>query len=329
MEANEITLFALSDSRSFGERVAGRLNISLGELEERDFADGEHKIRPLVNVRGRDVFIIQSLYSDMHRSVNDKLCRLLFFLNCLRDNSAARVTAVIPYLAYARKDRKTQARDPVTSRYVAALVEAMGTDRVISMDVHNLAAYQNGFRCHSDHLEATPLFIDYFASLLHDKDKIAVMSPDTGGIKRARRFGEALARALDRQLSFAFMEKERAKGVLTIGQLVGDVRDSAVLIVDDLIASGGTLLGAVAACLEKGADKVYAAASHGLFVGAADKLFTGDELEQVIVTDTVPPFRLDHGLVRHKLVVLPASELFADAIRRIHEGGSLVELLNR
>jgi ribose-phosphate pyrophosphokinase len=118
-------------------------------------------------------------------------------------------------------------------------------------------------------------------------------------------------------------------GVLTIGQLVGDVRDSAVVIIDDLIASGGTLLGSVAACLEKGADKVYATASHGLFVGAADKLFTGDELEQVIVTDTVPPFRLDHDLVRHKLVVLPASELFADAIRRIHEGGSLVELLNR
>ncbi|MEK7716281.1 MAG: ribose-phosphate pyrophosphokinase-like domain-containing protein, partial [Pseudomonadota bacterium] len=134
-------LFALHPSRSFGEDVARQLGISLSACEERDFEDGEHKSRPLVNVRNQDVFVIQSLYADTKQSVNDKLVRLLFFIGALKDASAARVTAVVPYLSYARKDAKTQTRDPVTTRYVAQIFEAVGTDRVITMDVHNLAAF--------------------------------------------------------------------------------------------------------------------------------------------------------------------------------------------
>jgi len=331
MGEESIALFALGASRSFGERIASKLNIPLSEHEERDFEDGEHKVRPLVNVRGRDVFVIHSLYSDHQQSVNDKFCRLLFFLGCLKDASAARVTAVIPYLAYARKDRKTQPRDPVTSRYVASLIEAMGTDRVITLDVHNLAAYQNAFRCRCDHLEANPLLVDHFVSLLKEggqgQRQLTVLSPDAGGVKRARRFGEALGRALEQEVGFAFMEKARAKGILTIGQLVGDVDGSTVIIIDDLIASGGTLLGAARTCRQRGAARIYAAASHGVFIGGADKLLAADELERVIVTDTIPPFRLDPALASQKLTVLPASDLFAEAIRRLHDGGSLVDLM--
>jgi len=331
MEHAPLTLFALGSSRSFGERIANKLNIPLSELEEREFEDGEHKSRPLVNVRGKDVFVIQSLYSDHQQTVNDKFCRLLFFLGCLKDASAARVTAVIPYLAYARKDRKTQPRDPVTSRYVACLIEAMGTDRVITLDVHNLAAYQNAFRCRCDHLEANPLFVDHFVSIVQNEPdkarRITILSPDEGGVKRAKRFGEALGRALGSELGFAFMEKARAKGVLTIGQLIGEVKDCTVIIIDDLISSGGTLLGAAQTSRERGAVKIYAAASHGVFVGGADKLLAVDALTQVIVTDTIPPFRLDPALAKRKLTILPASDLFAEAIRRIHDGGSLVELM--
>src|SRR4030066_1743518 len=154
-EADALALFAVNASRVFGEQVAQQLGIALGAHEEREFDDGEHKIRPRGNVRAQDVYVIQSLYSDPTQSVNDKLCRMLFFLGALRDAAAGRVTAAIPYLAYARKDSKTQTRDPVTTRYVAALIEAVGTDRVVTLDVHNLAAYQKGFRCPAEHLEGT------------------------------------------------------------------------------------------------------------------------------------------------------------------------------
>ncbi|MCK4867236.1 MAG: ribose-phosphate pyrophosphokinase-like domain-containing protein, partial [Alphaproteobacteria bacterium] len=146
MTGSDITLFALNASRAFGERVAERLGIALGQHEERDFEDGEHKARPLENARGRDVFVVQSLYGEAGESVNDKLLRLLFFIGALKDASAAEVTAVVPYLGYARKDRKTKSRDPVTTRYVAALFEAVETERVVTIDVHNLAAFQNAFR---------------------------------------------------------------------------------------------------------------------------------------------------------------------------------------
>lgn len=336
-------LFALQASRSFGEDVARQLGISLSAHEEREFEDGEHKSRPLVNVRNKDVYVIQALYgdvqgntnvagaeragaTDLRQSVNDKLVRLLFFIGALKDASAARVTAVVPYLAYARKDAKTQTRDQVTTRYVAQIFEAVGTDRIVTMDVHNLAAFQNAFRCRTDHLEATKLFVAHFASLLKEEPQIAVVSPDIGGMKRAERFRQALGHALSRELNVAFMEKARAKGVMRAGRLTGEVAGAAIII-DDLISTGGTLLHAAAACREGGAKKVYAAASHGIFVGNANRLLSGTELDQVVITDTVPPLRLDRDLARNKLAVLPAAPLFAEAIRRIHTGESLVDLL--
>jgi ribose-phosphate pyrophosphokinase len=318
-------IFALHASRSFGEAVARALGSDLAAHEEREFEDGEHKARPRVNVRGRDVFVIQSLYADAGQSVNDKLVRLLFFLGALRDASAGRVTAVVPYLAYARKDAKTQTRDPVTTRYVAQLFESVGTERMVTLDVHNLAAFQNAFRIRSDHLEAAKLFVAHFAARL-GAEPVTVVSPDIGGVKRAERFRQALGRAVNRELGAAFLEKARAKGVMRGGKLVGDVAGAAIVI-DDLISTGGTLLHAAAACREHGATKVYAAATHGVFTGGAVRLFSGAELDQVVVSDTIPPFRLDPEAARGKLVVLSAAPLFAEAIRRIHGGGSLVELM--
>ena len=318
-------LFALQAGHAFGEEVARHFGNILGAHEEREFEDGEHKSRPLVNVRNKDIFVIHSLYADSQQSVNDKLVRLLVFIGALKDASAARITAVVPYLAYARKDAKTQTRDPVTTRYVAQLFEAVGTDRVVTMDVHNLAAFQNAFRCRTDHLEATKLFVAHFASLLKEEPQITVVSPDIGGMKRAERFRQALGRALNRELNVAFMEKARAKGVMCGGRVIGDVAGTAIII-DDLISTGGTLLHAAAACRESGASKVYAAATHGVFVGNANKLLSGAMLDGVVVTDTIPPFRLDPELARNRLTVLSAAPLFAEAIRRIHSGGSLVEL---
>jgi len=329
LNQNDIILFALNATRTFGEQVAARLDLPLAEHEEREFEDGEHKTRPLTSVRGRDVFVIQSLYSDDRESVNDKFCRLLFFIGCLKDASAARITAVLPYLAYARKDRKTQPRDPVTTRYVAAMLEAVGADRVVTLDVHNLAAFQNAFRCHTDHLDTHGLFADHFAALLGAEENITVVSPDVGGVKRAESFRQVLGGRLRRELPVAFMEKARARGVLSIGRLVGDVAGNVAVIIDDLISTGGTLLGAAQACKAQGASRVFAAAAHGVFVGKASQVLAAPVLERVAVTDTILPFRLDPALVRDRLTVLPAAPLVAEAIQRIHTGGSLVELLAR
>ncbi len=326
MTIGDIRLFALDASRAYGEKIAGKLGVQLSPHEERSFEDGEHKARPLENVRGRDVFVVQSLYGDGGQSVNDKLCRLLFFVGALRDAAAAHATAIVPYLCYARKERKTKFRDPVTTRYIAALFEAVGVDRVVTLDVHNLAAYQNAFRCATEHLEARMLFVDYFTPLLRDEESI-VLSPDEGGLKRADAFRRALSRALDRQIPTGFMEKRRSRGVISGETLFADVKGRTVLIIDDLISTGTTLLRAARAAREHGARRVYAAASHGLFIGQANQLLTDPALDKVVVTGSVPPFRLDPNIVQEKLVVLDAAGLFAEAIRRMHEGGSIVELL--
>ncbi len=322
---NELSLFALNASREFGQRVAEALGVPLSAHEEREFEDGEHKARALESVRGRDLYVLQSLYGDSSQSANDKLVRLLFFIGALRDATAGRITAVLPYLCYARKDRRTKSRDPVSTRYVAAVLEAVGADHVVTLDVHNLAAYENSFRIPADHLEAKKLFVDYFSSIVAG-DEVAVVSPDVGGVKRAEAFREALEGRLGRPVSRAFMEKQRSSGVVSGDRLVGEVAGRTVIIIDDLISSGTTLARAAAAC--GGARRIYAAASHGLFAQKAGEVLGASPISEIVVTDTVPPFRLEAAAARDKLRILGTAPLFAEAIRRMHSGGSIVELLN-
>jgi ribose-phosphate pyrophosphokinase len=326
MTENDLALFTLNRSREFGEQVAQRLGLTLSRHEEREFEDGEHKARPLENVRGRDVYVIHSLFADQQQSGNDKLCRLLFFIGALKDAAAARVTAVVPYLAYARKDRKSQPRDPVTTRYVAALFEAVGADAVVTMDVHNLAAFQNAFRCHTDHLEANKLFVDHFAPLVRNGE-VVVVSPDAGGIKRADRFRKFLERIIGKPVGAAFAEKYRSQGVVSGEMLMGDVAGKQAIIIDDLISTGTTIVRTARACRDRGAKKVVAAATHGLFMDDASRVLVEPALEQIIVTDTVPLLRLKEGPVKSKVTVLQSAELFAEAIRRMHSSGSITELL--
>jgi ribose-phosphate pyrophosphokinase len=326
MNNQDPCLFALDATREFGEEVALHLGLQLSPHEEQGFDDGEHKARPLANVRGRDVFVLHSLHSDAGQSVDDKLCRLLFFISALKDASAASVTAVVPYLAYSRKDQQSKPRDPVTTRYVARMFEAAGTDRVVTLDVHNLAAFQNAFRCVTEHLRADGLFVRHFVPLLRAGEAV-VVSPDAGGIKRAERFRQRLSDALGRPVAAAFAEKHRNGNVLTGELIVGDVQGRCAIILDDLISTGSTIARTVKACRSLGAASVYAAASHGLFVGDAAQLLADDALTGIVVTDSVPPFRLGEGKARAKLTVLSCAHLFAEAIRRIHEGGSIVELL--
>ena len=320
-----LLLFGLEGSRPYAELVAQHLGLSLSPHEEREFEDGEHKARPLVNVRDRDVFVLHSLYGDAKQSGNDKLCSLLFFIGALKDAAAARVTAIVPYLAYSRKDRKSKARDPVTTRYVAALFEAVGADDVVTVDVHNLAAFQNAFRCRTEHLQATGLFVAHFAPLIAGSE-VVVVSPDAGGIKRAEHFRQQLSKAGGGPVGSAFIEKYRSDEVVSGGQLVGDVRGKVAIVIDDLISSATTLRRAAESCRQGGASRVFGAATHGLFTGDAAANLASAALDELIVTDTVPAFRLEGSLAKTKVTVVSCAGLVAQAISRLHTGGSITEL---
>lgn len=316
-------LFALQPSRGLGERVAACLDLPLAPVEERDFADGEHRSRPLASVRGRDVFVLLSLHGDDILSPDGKLCRLLFFAGTLKDAAAARVTVVAPYLCYARSERRTRPRDPVATRYLASLFEAVGTDCVVTLDVHDLAAFQNAFRCRTEHLEARSLFVQRFAPLLAGRDAV-VVSPDAGGFKRAELFRRSLGKALGRDVPMAFIAKRRLDG-LEGHEVVGDVEGRVAILLDDLISTGSTLCRAARACRDQGAAEVHAAATHGLFVGGAPELMAEPSLARLTVTDSVAPFPIEPG---ERLATVGIAPLLAAAIERLHDDESLAELLD-
>lgn len=308
--------------------MAEQLGTELGRLEEREFEDGEHKVRPLQSVRGHDVYVLHSLYGEPGASPDDKLVRLLFLLGALRDAGVERLTAVVPYLCYMRKDARTQPRDALSSRYIAQWFEALGVDRIVALEVHNPAAYSNAFRIPAEHLSSGPPLAAHLAAML-GAEEIAVVSPDPGGFKRADRLRAVLAKRLRRDVEFALMEKRRARGELTTGRLVGDVSGRTAVIIDDLVASGSTLAAAARACRASGARRVIAAAAHGLFVSPANRILSGDELDRIVVTDSVPALRLDSDLLKRKVDVVSIAPLLAAAVERLHGDGSLVELLEQ
>jgi ribose-phosphate pyrophosphokinase len=279
----------------------------------------------LDSVRDADVYVIQSLHGGPSESANDKLCRLLFFIGTLKDAGAARVTAVVPYLCYARKDRRTKPNDPVTTRYMAGLFESVGTDAIVTLEVHNPAAFENAFRCRTVTLTAAPLFVDYVKSLSHDR--LSVVSPDPGGVKRAELFREALEAAVGRPVGKAFADKHRSAGIVTGDLFVGDVAGATTLIIDDLISTGNTLVRAARAAHKAGASRVIALVTHGLFMPGAAEVIADPAIERFVVTDAVPPFRLGPGVARDRIEFIPAAPLLAEAIRRLHAGQSLTELL--
>jgi ribose-phosphate pyrophosphokinase len=336
-----LRLFALRATDGFGREIAEALALPLAAHEERDFEDGEHKTRPLENVRGADVYVVQSLHGGPVESANDKLCRLLFFIGALKDAGAARVTAVAPYLCYARKDRRTKPGDPVTTRYMAGLFEAVGTDVIVTLDVHNPAAFENAFRCPTVALTAAPLFVDYCRALIPEnlnanpgenlnenpRASICVVSPDPGGVKRAELFREALEAAISRPVGKGFAEKHRSAGVVTGDLFVGDVVGATALIIDDLISTGGTLVRAARAARQAGAQQVIALVTHSLFTSGASAAIADPAIDRLVVTDTVPPFRLGADAPWDKVDTVRAAPLLAETIRRLHDGRTLTDLM--
>ncbi|WP_095195286.1 ribose-phosphate pyrophosphokinase [Pseudomonas sp. Irchel 3A7] len=302
-------LFALQGTELYASRIAQRLGCPLGRHEERDYEDGEHKCRPLDSVNGREVVVFHSLYGDGLQSANDKLCRLLFFCGALKDAGARHVQVVTPYLCYGRKDRRSQPQDPTITRYVATFFEASGVDRLIALDVHNPAAFDNAFRIPAWNLQCTELFAEHFAGLVGNAEVVAV-SPDSGGTKRAEQFRQALERQLGRSVGSALMEKHRNQATLTGTLLIGEVSGKTAIVFDDLISTGETLKHAGLACQKAGAARLFAAATHGLFT-AGSRLFDPPLFEHIAITDSVPPFRLPPDCIARHVQVLDSTALTA------------------
>lgn len=324
---SEPAIFSLNSGLEFAASVAEHLGVDPAHHEERDFEDGEHKIRPLESMRGRDVYVIESLYSDDELSVNDKLVRLLFLINALRDSTPARINLITPYLAYARKDRRTKAYDPVTTRYLAQLFETAGVDLVVAIEVHNVAAFENAFRCSSVTLNAEALFAEHFLKTL-PPDRLCVASPDAGGVKRAESFRETLQSQVEPEISSALLQKKRSSGVVSgQAEVAGDVRDRDVILLDDLIATGTTLARAAGALRDQGARSVTAAATHGIFSSESDSILATELLDAIVITNSVHSNRITTPELLDKLTVLDLTPLVAAVIRRLHDGASVIDLV--
>jgi ribose-phosphate pyrophosphokinase len=322
--AQPALLCTLSESGRLGKDIAGRARIEILPLEERPFEEGEFKLRPLDSVRGRTIYVVQSLAGSPEAPVSQRLVRLLFLLFGLRDAGAARVVALIPYLSYARKDRRTQSRDPVNTRYVAQLLEATGVSGLVCLDVHNPAALDNAFRIPVDHLSALPMFVRHVADRL-PADNLAVASPDVGGVKRAQIFREMLTKQIGREVDLVFVEKRRAQGVVSGGTVVGSVEGRTVIVLDDLCASGQTLIRAAGSLREAGAAAVHVAFTHAPLARGIEAVCNCAEIASVVTTDSAGPAVATH----ERLTELHVAPLYAEVVSRMVAGAPLAPLLHR
>lgn len=356
---NTLRIFGLGGSRPFAQQVAKtasswdvaeifptgtdpntiwefkRQNPDLGNgrlsfhAEERR-PDGEAYTISLDNVRGCDVFVITSLYGDEDECVDEKLMKAAIFINTLRHASAARITLVCPYLCYMRQDRKLGSRAPIATQAVAMMLEAVGMDRLLTMDVHNLGAEQNAFRVPIDNLEARKLLADAIAEDMKKDYKVRkykVLSPDAGGTARTKQMQASISKRFGDEVGIVYADKTRTGSSSVNVQIVGDVEGCNIIAIDDMISTGSTIAEVALAVNEAGGNMWGVAATHGLFVNGASEKMAG--LPRIYVTDTVLPFRLPEGCrAKKKLRVVQTALMFAEAIRRIHnEGGSISELL--
>lgn len=330
----DLRIFGLGVSQHYADQVCRCIGFKRTPHTEEFHEDGEPYVLSRENVRGCDVYVISSLYGCQKENLADKVMKLLFFARSLRDASAARITLVTPYLSYQRQDRKTESRAPVYTKYLPEIVEGLlgQSARVLTMDAHNLSAFQTGFRCLIDHLEAKPLIADWFAKNIQnfdvDLDNLVAGSPDEGAVKRTGYYREKLQDAMGVEIGFAAVYKERRGKKVEAYGVMGHVKDKDVILFDDMISSGKTFEIATDAVEKEGGRVRAVVATHGLFVGNSNQHMKNlmDRGIRVIVTDTVEPFRLIPEN-RSKLVVIQTAPLFAEAIRCCHNEESISRLL--
>ncbi len=309
----EIKIFSGNSNKELARKICKELGTNLGQSEATNFSDGEISVFIDETVRGADVFLIQPTCP----SVNDNLMELLILIDALKRASAGRINAVIPYYGYARQDRKTKARDPITAKLVANLITKAGADRVISMDLH-AGQIQGYFDIPVDHLLGVPILAEYFKNFI-DRETV-VVSPDLGGVTRARNFASIL------DLPIAIIEKRRPKAnVSEVMNVIGDIEGKNVIIVDDIADTAGTLTKAAKVLKDFGAKKVYAACTHPLLSGPAIERIQNSEIEKFIVTDTIP---LAEKKLIDKIEIVSVASLFAEAIKRIYQNESVSKLFD-
>jgi ribose-phosphate pyrophosphokinase len=308
-----LQVFAGNASRGLAEGICKELGVGLGNAKVRRFSDGEIFIEIDDNVRGADVFVIQSTSSPG----NDHIMELLLLLDAFKRASAKRVTAVIPYYGYARQDRKVAPRVPISAKLVADLLETAGASRVMTMELH-AGQIQGFFNIPVDNLYANPILLPHILERVAGLP-VAVVSPDAGGVERAR----AYAKRLD--ASLAIIDKRRAKpNQVEEMRIIGDVKGCAAVIVDDLIDTAGTMCAAADAVMAAGAARVMAAATHGVLSGPAMERIGASRLDTVLITDTIAP--RPEVLAEGRIRVVPVAELMAEAVSRIHEEASISSL---
>lgn len=306
-----IKIFTGNANEELGEKICEELGIPLGTCDVSQFSDGEINVNIDETVRGIDVFIVQSTCSP----VNDNIMEMLILIDAVKRASVGRINAVIPYYGYARQDRKTKAREPITAKLVANLLTTAGADRVISMDLH-AAQIQGYFDIPVDHLSSMPILAEYFKNIVDEET--VVVSPDLGGVSRARSFANLL------DLPIAIIEKRRPKAnVSEVMNVIGDIEGKNVILIDDIIDTAGTITKAASVLKNFGAKKVYGCATHGVLSGPAIERIRDSELERFIITDTIP---LPENKRIDKIEVVSVAPLFAEAIRRIHGNESVSKL---
>jgi ribose-phosphate pyrophosphokinase len=311
----DMKVFSGNSNVNLAKDICKLIGIQLGNAEISHFADGEVSASIYESVRGSDVFLVQST----SRPVNDNLMELLVMTDAMRRASAGRITAVIPYFGYARQDRKTKARDPISAKLVANMIVAAGADRVLTMDLH-AAQIQGFFDIPMDNLYGNPVFVDYYAKKFGERcEDMVVVSPDVGSVSRARTFAQKL------HMSLAIVDKRRQKANQSeVMNIIGDVADKDCILFDDMVDTGGSLCNAAKAIVEVGGAKsVYACASHGVLSGPAVERVNGSPIKELAFLDTIAPIEAS---LSEKIKYLTVAPVFAEAIERIYQEISVSKL---
>ena len=306
-------MFCGNSSPALAEKICDNLGIPLGQAKVKTFSDGEIMVEIGENVRGRDIYVVQSTCFP----TNNNLMELLIMMDALKRASASTITAVIPYYGYARQDRKVAPRTPITSKLVADLITTAGADRMVTIDLH-AGQIQGFFNIPVDNLYAAPVILEHLRNCFAN-DNIVMVSPDAGGTERARAFAKRL------ECTLAIIDKRRTSpNVAEVMHLVGDVKDKIAIILDDMIDTAGTLTQAARALKEHGARTIYACATHGVLSGPAIDRINASDIEEVVITNTIPLDKKE--ALTSKIKVLSIAELLAETIRRIHEDESVSSL---
>ncbi len=308
---DKIRVFTGNSNVGLVKEICDTLGIPLGRAEVKNFSDGEICVEIQESVRGLDIYVVQSICPPS----NDNLMELLIMLDALKRASASCITAVIPYYGYARQDRKVAPRTPISAKLVADLIEVAGATRVVCMDLH-AGQIQGFFNIPVDNLFATPILLGYIKD--NFKDDIVVVSPDAGGVERARAFAKRLSSGL------AIVDKRRSgPNVSEVLHVIGDVEGKLAILLDDIVDTAGTLVNSAQALNEHGAKEIYACCTHGVFSGPAIERIEDSPIKEVVVTNTIPK---RPGKESKKITYLAVSSLLAEAIRRIHFGESVSSL---